>query len=86
MKADEIMLVGGALLALYVVTRPVIAGTSGGVAGAVQKLREAAPATQEIFETNGSTFDNGWRYYTDGTAIGPDGKYYKEGALVWSPA
>lgn len=25
----------------------------------------------------------GWRYFTDGTSIGPDGKYYLNGAYVW---
>ena len=27
----------------------------------------------------------GWKYYSDGTAIGPDGKYYYNGELAWSP-
>lgn len=27
----------------------------------------------------------GWKYYSDGTAIGPDGKYYYKGELAWSP-
>lgn len=27
----------------------------------------------------------GWKYYDNGTAIGPDGKYYFKGELVWSP-
>lgn len=26
-----------------------------------------------------------WQYYTDGTAIGPDGSYYQNGQKVWSP-
>jgi hypothetical protein len=28
----------------------------------------------------------GWKYYENGTAISPDGKYYKEGQLVYDPA
>lgn len=28
---------------------------------------------------------NGWQYFTDGTAISPDGTYYKDGAAVWWP-
>jgi hypothetical protein len=44
------------------------------------------PLTKSIFNTalpgqNGF----GWQYYTDGTAIGPDGSYYSNGAKVWSP-
>jgi len=27
----------------------------------------------------------GWSYFTDGTSIGPDGTYFKNGAKVWSP-
>jgi hypothetical protein len=27
----------------------------------------------------------GWRYFSDGTAISPDGEYYYQGDLVWSP-
>jgi hypothetical protein len=27
----------------------------------------------------------GWKYYDNGTAISPDGKYYYQGNLVWSP-
>lgn len=28
---------------------------------------------------------NGWQYFTDGTAISPDGTYYKDGVAVWWP-
>ena len=28
----------------------------------------------------------GWKYFSDGTAIGPDGKYYYKGELAWSPS
>lgn len=28
----------------------------------------------------------GWQYFTDGTAIGPDGSYYANGVQVWNPA
>jgi hypothetical protein len=29
---------------------------------------------------------NGWRYFTDGTAISPEGLYYFQGSQVWAPA
>jgi hypothetical protein len=29
---------------------------------------------------------NGWRYFTDGTAISPEGVYYFQGSQVWAPA
>jgi hypothetical protein len=28
---------------------------------------------------------NGWRYFSDGTAISPNGEYYKGGILIYSP-
>lgn len=28
---------------------------------------------------------NGWQYFTDGTAISPNGVYYKNGQLTWNP-
>lgn len=28
---------------------------------------------------------NGWKYYSDGTAIDPNGYYYYQGQLAWSP-
>jgi hypothetical protein len=28
----------------------------------------------------------GYKYFSDGTVIGPDGKYYSNGELVWSPS
>jgi hypothetical protein len=28
----------------------------------------------------------GWNYYNDGTAIGPDGTYYRDGQPIWSPS
>lgn len=39
------------------------------------------PGAQQI--AAGET--NGWKYFTDGTAIGPDGKYYYQGDLVYTP-
>jgi len=27
----------------------------------------------------------GWRYFSDGTVIDPDGNYYRNGELIWSP-
>ena len=27
----------------------------------------------------------GWKYYSDGTAISPQGEYYFQGQKVWSP-
>lgn len=29
---------------------------------------------------------NGWQYFTDGTAISPEGVYYYKGEQVWAPS
>lgn len=41
--------------------------------------------TSEILNAQGLPFDNGWRYYSDGTSIGPDGSYYFGGQRIWTP-
>lgn len=48
----------------------------------------AAPlnAVTEIASPDGSTWDNGWRYFSDGTAISPDGVYYLNSNQVYNPA
>lgn len=43
-----------------------------------------ASMTKEILDSAGKAFENGWRYFTDGTAIDPYGNYYKEGQLIWT--
>lgn len=35
---------------------------------------------------SGKPYGNGWRYFDNGTAIGPDGSYYQNGAMIWTPA
>lgn len=37
----------------------------------------------EILNSGGKAFDNGWRYFSDGTAIDPSGNYYLNGQMVW---
>jgi hypothetical protein len=53
--------------------------TSGGA------IAQNAEKIAEVLDGAGGNFSNGWRYFTDGTAIGPDGKYYFQGQEVWSP-
>lgn len=73
-----------------------MAGTSagaGGIFGIMKGQRQESGAaipqnTQKVTEVlsgNGGQFTNGWRYFTDGTAIDPQGSYYLNGQLVWSP-
>ena len=43
----------------------------------------------EIFPQGGGSWENGWRYFSDGTAIAPasqGGGYYYDNKLIWSPS
>jgi hypothetical protein len=42
---------------------------------------------QEVFPQQGQDFE-GWRYFSDGTAISPEGAYYYQGSEepIWSPS
>lgn len=55
----------------------------------VMKKAKAAPAdpSKQPQYTNTKLIQetNGWRYYTDGTVIGPDGQYYQQDAQVYDP-
>lgn len=39
--------------------------------------------TAEVLDSLGQSFSNGWRYFTDGTSISPEGDYYSGGSLVY---
>ncbi len=43
--------------------------------------KKKSVSTEEI-DPDGDA--GGWRYFTDGTAIGPDGAYYFKGTKVYS--
>lgn len=82
MKQSELIVLGLAGLAVYM-----IVSKKGGLSAVLgDGLRNQAQTTSEIFNSSGTPFSNGWRYYSDGTAIDPQGRYYLNGQLVWSPA
>jgi len=69
MRNEELIVLGLAGLAVWFIFK-------GRAAGAFQMpefVKKAAPDYQ------------GWQYFTDGTAISPEGSYYKNGLLVWQP-
>ncbi|KAI3589323.1 hypothetical protein D9X30_4906 [Cupriavidus sp. U2] len=45
-----------------------------------------AGSVSEIMNPNGGAWSNGWQYFSDGTSISPDGKYYYQGNLAYDPA
>lgn len=81
MKQGEIIALGLAGVAVYMIWK-----NRSGAAGvsASAPLRSTADAVSEIFDSAGKAFSNGWRYFTDGTAIDPGGNYYSQGQLIWS--
>lgn len=91
MKSNDLIVLGLAGVAVYLIakgakaptgtgaltTRPATTVTNGGV-------RSVTDTVSEIFSSAGKIFDNGWRYFTDGTAIDPLGNYYFQGQLIWT--
>lgn len=70
MRSDELIVLGLAGLAVWFIFQ-------GRNKGATFKpsyafVKKAAPDYAE------------WQYFTDGTAISPEGDYYLNGELVWS--
>ena len=80
MKHTEYLVLGLAGLALFMIVR---------ASGGTRSTAPASPRTNEIKDYDGSGFDNGWRYFTDGVkgyAIDPAGAYWMGGQRIWSPA
>jgi hypothetical protein len=70
MKNEEMIVVALAGLALWFILK---GKTATGTTATSTYVKKAAPDYQ------------GWQYFTDGTAISPEGRYYQNGVLVWSP-
>lgn len=84
MKQTDLIVLGLAGVAVYMIVKSQKGGsTSTAAAGAASPLQTVQDAVQEIFDTAGKAFDNGWRYFSDGTTIDPSGNYYSGGQLVW---
>ena len=49
---------------------------AGGTSGGASEISNPAQPGQPGY---------GWRYFSDGTTISPNGEYYKDGQPVWSP-
>ena len=95
MNIKNVAIYGFAAFAAYTAYRTM--APSGGSAGGIfdmlrgQRRESGAAIPQnmqkvtEVLNGSGGQFGNGWRYFSDGTSIGPDGSYYSGGNLVWSP-
>jgi hypothetical protein len=83
MKANDILIfaavaVGGYMLLKAIAQKGTPSTASSGAAVSVGNIINGIG---EIFAPTG----NGWRYFTDGTAISPDGSYYMNGQFVYKP-
>lgn len=82
MKSDELLVLGLAGVAVYLIWKTQGAKAAAGVSPSKPL---ADTFVDEIFNWRGLPYDNGWRYFENGVAIDPQGNYYQNGKLVWSP-
>lgn len=72
MKTEDLILIAAAAFAIW----------------AFRQWKGGATTTDQSANKYGATLVRewaGWKYYSDGTAIGPDGAYYLHGQLVYQP-
>lgn len=77
MNNNDLLLLAAAAAAVYFLMNRDTSNT-------INNLGQAVNGISEVF-TGAKQGDTafGWRYFTDGGAIGPDGKYYLNGQYVW---
>lgn len=91
MKPDTLIIIAAAGIGLYAIAKMIKPSggvrppTGSGTAGALNNYGNA-PVTQISNSALPGQHGWAWTYYSDGTAISPDGQYYLNGQLVWSPA
>jgi len=81
MKNNDLILIALAGIAVWMISK---ANQSAG-SNTVLNLGKAINGISEIF-TGAKTGQAGygWRYFSDGTSIDPQGNYYLNGDLVWT--
>lgn len=80
MKTEDALILGLAAVACWMIVRTVrpasaVATPATGSSGATLIPNQSLPGNAAW----------GWSYYSDGTAISPDGTYYMGGTKLWSP-
>lgn len=81
MKNAELIVLGLAGVAVYMIVKS--QRPSGGPTDTGKRNITASDWVNEIFGSDQKPYSNGWRYFSDGTAIDPSGNYYKDGAMIW---
>lgn len=84
MKTEELIAMGLAGLAVFLIYKATSAGSATGAAPAYTGTWKKV--TEILDPNSGRGYSNGWRYFDDGTSISPSGDYYLNGNIIWSPA
>lgn len=86
MKISDLLLIGGAALAVFFVARKVSAAAPAGKAS-TSSIPSGGTSWSGEIANNALPGDPGygWRYFSDGTVIDNQGNYYSGGKMVWSP-
>lgn len=86
MKTDTLIIIAAAAAGLYVIAKTV----KGGAILGMGKVSPSVTGAGRANAINNTALPGqpgwAWQYFTDGTAIGPDGKYYSQGQEVYDPA
>lgn len=83
MKQTDMIVLGLAGLAVFMIVRSQKGGATLAPGGGGAPSNIVDNLVREIFNSSGTPFSNGWRYYDNGTAISPEGDYYFQGQLVY---
>lgn len=83
MKSQDLIVLGLAGLAVYMIWRTQSQRSAAGVSPSAPLKSTVDNFVDEIFSAAGTPFDNGWRYFENGVAIDPQGGYYQNGVLVY---
>lgn len=77
MKKDDFVLMVGAAIGVFIIAQFIMKKAQG-------KTSQGIAAGEPYPYATMITQNDGWQYFTDGTAIGPNGDYYKNGQLIYT--
>jgi hypothetical protein len=89
-KEHLLILILGAGFVYHLYTmRKMVGGASTQTASSLNNAGMVGASQSVTSEINNTALPGqpgwGWKYYTDGTSIGPDGKYYSGSNLTFDP-
>lgn len=84
MKQTELIALGLAGVAVFLIVKAKGGKISLGIPALKTSNATTYDRVTEVLAADGQRFDNGWRYFNDGTSIDQQGNYYKDGALIWT--